>query len=199
VWFVLTFDQRRSRTTDDAVEATLKRYNTDKRLRFVRKFERTAGDEMQALVQDPATVVDLVLDAIRGQAWWIGVGYGAVDTPLPRSVRASTGVAFENARIAVERAKLKSQRHHFSIVGDSDQIEDLTTVFDLLALILERQTPPAREAAELESKGLSQREASQQLGITQQSFSERLRRASTREERAGRDLAIRITESLVKQ
>jgi hypothetical protein len=199
MWFALTLDQRQSRSSEDAVEASLKRYNADKHFKLARKFERTAGDEMQALVQDPTTVVDLVLDAIRSQIWWIGIGCGGVDEPLPRSVRASSGEALENARIAVERAKSKSERHHFFIVGTSPLVEDLTAIFMLLAVIIERQSPRAKSAAELDAKGLSQREASQRLGISQQSFSERLRRAYTREERAGRDLAIRIVDSLARQ
>ena len=46
--FALTLDQCQSRRGRDAVASTLLDYNA--RFAFVRPFERTSGDEMQALV-----------------------------------------------------------------------------------------------------------------------------------------------------
>mgnify|MGYP003288892853 CR=1 FL=1 len=50
----------------------------------VRPFERTAGDEVQGLVEDPGQVSDLIVHALRERRWWIGIGVGvrAVDVEV---------------------------------------------------------------------------------------------------------------------
>ena len=87
--YVLTVDQRASRRGADRVGAMLERLNGA--VPVVLAFERTAGDEFQGVLADPVTVVDTVLELVRAGGWSIGVGAGAVDTPLPRSTRAPGG------------------------------------------------------------------------------------------------------------
>jgi hypothetical protein len=164
-----------------------------------RKFERNSGDEMQALVRSPDAAVDIILDAVGTQQWWVGVGVGDVERPIPRSVRQSRGPALEHARIAVDRAKRRTGGHRFWIAGDDPLVEDLMTVMTLIALIIERQSSLAREAETLHDRGLTQVEASQRLGISQQSFAERLKRGAVVEKEAGRQLAIRMARTLAEQ
>ncbi|MCO7239550.1 hypothetical protein, partial [Aeromicrobium sp. CnD17-E] len=99
--FALTLDQRRSRQAADAVPDLLRMVDATP---TVRGFERTVGDEVQALVDDPVVAVDVVALVARTQRWWVGVGVGDVETPLPTSVRAARGPALYAARTAVERA-----------------------------------------------------------------------------------------------
>lgn len=101
--FVVTADQRGSRRHGDLVPAALE---TLGRMRPgpLRRFERTAGDEIQAVCDDPVVVVDIVLVLMRTSGWRIGVGVGPVETPLPRSGRAGRGPAFVAARTAVRAA-----------------------------------------------------------------------------------------------
>ncbi|MFZ0157624.1 MAG: hypothetical protein WAL50_01230, partial [Kineosporiaceae bacterium] len=73
------------------------------------RFERTAGDEFQGLLDDEVSVVGVILDLVREGSWHIGVGVGPVEEPLPRSTRAARGTAFERAREAVEAAKRRPQ------------------------------------------------------------------------------------------
>ena len=79
--FVLTVDQRHSRRTSDRVEALL-RDLADRSGDLERRFERTAGDEVQAVVSRPEVVADLVLGLVRDRVWSVGVGIGPVDEPL---------------------------------------------------------------------------------------------------------------------
>ncbi len=101
--FVVTADQRGSRRHGDLVPAALEALG---RIRPgpLRRFERTAGDEIQAVCDDPVVVVDIVLVLMRTSGWRIGVGVGPVETPLPRSGRAGRGPAFVAARTAVGAA-----------------------------------------------------------------------------------------------
>ena len=100
--FVLTVDQRGSRRDVDRVGDIIDDM-ADRRL--LRPFERTAGDEIQAVTDDPALLVLVALELIRREHWSVGIGIGPVEQPLPRQTRAGRGPAFEAARIAVERAK----------------------------------------------------------------------------------------------
>ncbi len=94
--FVLTVDQRHSRRGQDRVDALLG-WLAD-RPGVLRGFERTAGDEVQGVMDEPSAVVDLVLGLVRRGAWSIGIGAGPVDEPLPASTRAGSGPAFVLAR-----------------------------------------------------------------------------------------------------
>src|SRR5689334_2614434 len=99
--FVVTADQRRSRTGEDQVPAVLDALSA---IPALRRFERTAGDEIQGMPADAQAVVAVVVALVRA-GWWTGVGVGPVDRPLPRSARAGRGGAYVAARRAVDSAK----------------------------------------------------------------------------------------------
>ncbi|WP_432395920.1 hypothetical protein ACRQ5B_00555 [Pseudarthrobacter sp. L19] len=100
--YVLTIDQRGSSTDVDRVPGLLAELA---RLLPGATFERSVGDELQGVLQSPAEVVDTALHVLRDGHWYVGIGVGAVDRPLPASPREGSGPAFVAARLAVERAK----------------------------------------------------------------------------------------------
>ena len=186
--FVLTVDQRGSRRDVDRVAQLLTEFaNRD----LVRPFQRTAGDEVQAVVADPATVVDLALDLVGREHWSIGIGTGPVEEPLPAETRAGRGPAFESARVAVDRAKNAPGR--VAVEGsDPDGATDADTALTLVAILVARRTEEGREAVEQMRHGSTQTEAAHALGISKQAVSQRLSTAGWHVETAGRRLAERL-------
>ena len=61
---------------------------------MLRPFERTAGDEFQGVLDDPAALAPVVERLLREDAWNIGIGIGEVEEPLPASTRAGRGPAY---------------------------------------------------------------------------------------------------------
>lgn len=186
--FVLTVDQRGSRRDVDRVAQLLTEFaHRD----LVRPFQRTAGDEVQAVVADPATVVDLALDLVGREHWSIGIGAGPVEEPLPAETRAGRGPAFESARVAVDRAKNAPGR--VAVEGsDPDGATDADTALTLVAILVARRTEEGREAVEQMRHGSTQTEAARALGISKQAVSQRLSTAGWHVEAAGRRLAERL-------
>lgn len=187
--FVLTVDQRHSRRGRDQVEDLLGWLAGQPGV--LRPFERTAGDEVQGVMDDAAAVVDVALALVRRGEWSVGIGVGPVHEPLPASTRAGSGAAFELARKAVERAKSSPQ---LLAVGapDADRAAAAQAALDLLASVVQRRTDPGWEAVDLISSGTTQTEVAERLGITKQAVSQRLRAATWAPEVAGRSLATQL-------
>ena len=181
----MTIDQRRSQSGTDAVPAAEKLLAGSTP---VRAFERTAGDEIQGLLDDPATVVDLSLTLARTRTWSIGIGIGEVETPLADSVRANRGEAFVAARRAVERAKSSPVR--MAIEGRA--AEHAETALLLLLAIVERRSDAGWEAVDAMTTSTTQAEAAAQIGISPQAMNRRLRVAGYVEEQRGRVLAVHL-------
>ncbi len=78
---MLIADQVGSRTADDRVPAALAALGD---LAVTLPFERTAGDEIQGLLDDPRSVVTAVTRLTRLGGWRIGLGAGTVDSPRAR-------------------------------------------------------------------------------------------------------------------
>ncbi|WP_072691069.1 hypothetical protein [Rhodococcus marinonascens] len=186
--FVLTVDQRGSRRDVDRVDKLIGELHDHD---LVRPFQRTAGDEVQAVVADPATVVDLALELVAREHWSIGIGVGPVEEPLPTETRAGRGPAFESARAAVERAKSAPGR--VAVEGaDPDSAADADTALTLVAVLVARRTDEGHEAIEQMRRGSTQTEAARALGISKQAISQRLSTAGWHVEIAGRRLAARL-------
>ncbi|TQF68448.1 hypothetical protein FK531_15365 [Rhodococcus spelaei] len=186
--FVMTVDQRGSRRDVDRVAPLLEELAAAD---LLRPFERTAGDEVQAVTDNAALVVDLALElAARGQ-WSVGIGTGPVETPLPASTRAGRGPAFEAARVAVERAK--NLPGSVAVAG-SAATQDAEAALMLLALLVSRRSEAGRSAVTAMRDGLTQAEAAERLGISKQAVSQRLSVAGWQAEVAGRRLAERLLE-----
>ncbi len=186
--YVLTVDQRGSRNRPDRVPEALDRLRETPTLR---PFERTAGDEFQGVLDDPAVVLDTVLDLVRDGAWSIGVGVGPVQEPLPSNSRAGRGVAFTLARRAVERAKRRPQPLSVS-APDEPAAREAEAVLTLLAILVQRRTPAAWKAIHLIDEGLTQAEAADRLGVSRQAVSQRLAASCLQQERDARPVAVHL-------
>ena len=187
--FVLTVDQRGSRRSSDRVAGALRRLEGS--VPAVLAFERTAGDEFQGVLDDPAVVVDVVLHLLREGTWSVGVGAGPVQTPLPASTRAAAGPAFLSARRAVDAAKQRSV--HVAVRGaEAPDAEDAQAVLSALAVVVERRSQQAWEAIGLVADGRTQAEAAASLGISRQAVGQRLAAGLWELERELRPTAARL-------
>lgn len=189
---VLTVDQRGSRRAADRVAGLLTQVNGPAYAEGrVRRFERTAGDEVQGLLGGAEHAVRLALDLVRDGHWSVGVGVGAVRMPVPSSVRAGSGAAFEHARSAVGRAKRSTER--IAVAGpDPTSAAEADAVLVLLAALVDRRSPAAWEAADLVAAGASQTAAAERLGISKQALSQRLQAGLWAQEMAVRPVAARL-------
>jgi len=168
--FVLTVDQRGSRRGSDRVPGALTLLSG---VPTVLRFERTAGDEFQGVLDDPAAVVDVVRRLVRDGGWSIGIGAGPVHTPLPHSTRAGAGPAFIAARGAVEAAKRRPVR--VAVRGAvGEPAADAQAVLTALAALVERRSDQAWEAIALVEAGRTQVQAATELGVTRQAVGQRL-------------------------
>ncbi|MEU8224558.1 transposase [Kribbella sp. NPDC048915] len=190
--FVLTVDQRGSRSTSDLVPELLNSLNRrPRRPGLLRKFERTAGDEVQGVLSEPRPVVDVIVELLRSDSWYIGLGVGTVTEPLPRSTRAGSGEAFVFAREAVTRAKFSP--HHLNVIGaDKRSAEQAETVLWLMASVLRRRSERGWAVADLLAEGLTRREIGVKLGISQSAVTQRAQAAGVTEEQRGRVLAAEL-------
>jgi hypothetical protein len=190
--YVVTADQKHSRTAADRVPALL----ADLQLRTrngtgtSRPFERTAGDEVQGLLDDPAVVVEVVVTLLRG-GWWVGIGVGAVEEPLPDTARAGRGPAYLAARQAVESAKAAPAG---ICVSGGEAARRAEAAAWLLGTLLARRTPQGWQVVDLVSQGAKGVEAAAKLGISPQAVSSRLRVAGWAEEQRGRELMAWLLE-----
>ena len=190
---VLTVDQRNSRGQDDRVPAMLSTLNT---IVSLRPFERTAGDEIQGVLVQPAALRQVLETLIRAGDWNVGVGIGEVETPLPPSTRAGRGPAYLSARSAVTSAK--STPWNLRVVGDQGyRCRQLETVLWLWSAVLSRRTARGWEVADLVDEGLSYDEAARRLGITQSAVSQRAQAAGLVEGRRARELTEQLAAELV--
>ncbi len=193
--FVVTADQKRSRSGPDRVPAILAELaelvaaagqprGSGRRKARALAFERTAGDEVQGLVKEPSLVVDVLVVLLR-EGWWVGIGIGDVEHPLPESARAGRGPAYVAARQAVEAAK--SSPAGVCIAGGevADQAEAAAW---LLASLLARRTPQGWQVVDLVARGAKGVEVASKLAISPQAVSSRLRVAGWAEEQRGRRL-----------
>ena len=187
--YVLTVDQRASRRTADRVPEVLGLL--EGAATPLLGFERTAGDEFQGVLAEPGDVVDVVLLLVRHGGWSIGVGAGAVQTPLPRSTRAGAGPAFLSARRAVEAAKQRPTR--LAVRGAVPaEASDAQAVLSALAVVVERRSEQAWEAIALVDAGRTQAEAAGELGISRQAVGQRLAAGLWELERDLRPTATRL-------
>jgi hypothetical protein len=197
--FVITADQKSSRHDVDRAGSARDDLSDRYAGRLVLPVDRTAGDEVQALVTDAATALDMVLRLTRAGHWSVGLGIGAVRTPLPRATREATGPAFIAARDAVTAAKRSPTRFALAVdppphaaagspegerrteLPGADEVEALIT---LLLIARDRRTPQGWDVVDRMAGGGTQRDVAAALRITPQAVSTRLRTSGWRAERA---------------
>ena len=199
--FVLTIDQQGSRRVGDHVEELLAFFATHSAAAagargVVRAFERTVGDEVQAVFDDAEVAVNLALTVLRLGGWSVGIGAGPLDQPLPESSRAGSGDAFVFARTAVDQAKSRTRPIPFAVAGaGSMAAADAEAVLTLVAAVAGRRTTAGWQvidALQAAGPGARQEAVAARLGVSQQAVSQRLRTALWAEELAARPLAARL-------
>jgi len=173
--YVITADQRNSRRSDDAVVGALPRL-TD--VPTLRGFERTVGDELQAVLDDPLSVVRAIVVLMDTAPWHIGIGIGDAELPLPESVRAARGPAFLAARASVDLAKQRDSGIEVSAQPDAGpDTEAASVACQLLADLVTRRSEAGVEAIRLTRAGQTQAQVADQLGVTRQAVGQRLQAA----------------------
>lgn len=206
--FVLTVDQQRSTSRGDAVPSLMDHLETIiGELPGVRlAMERTVGDEVQMVLDDPRSTLVVVLEILRMGGWWIGLGIGSVNHPLPDHTREAAGPAFVHARGAVERAKTKAAAVPLAVVGGVvERATDVEAMLRLLGAIVERRTahgwevidllrPPVLRPDQGGEPPTTQREVARILGISEQAVSQRVRTTLWAEEVAAWPLATRLLQ-----
>ncbi|NKX54000.1 hypothetical protein HGG74_05475 [Arthrobacter sp. E918] len=190
--FVLTVDQRKSRTAADLVEAAMTALNRDPGRPLRLAFDRTAGDEMQAATESAATAVGIGLELAASGHWSVGIGVGGVREPLPSNTRAAAGEAFERARAAVTAAK--TAPGNIAVSGASPLAGQAEAVLQLVAAVTRKRSKLSAEAGLLISEGLTQQEAASRLGISQQAVSSRLHSGLWHECRRAAEVGVVLLE-----
>jgi len=182
--FVLTIDQVDSRRTADAVSDVLVELRAELGGQLLLPPERTAGDEFQMLLDEPAAALDTILRLTRAERWSVGCGVGSVREPLPRDIREATGEAFVAARAAVDRAKKRQTRFALEAAGARDDAARLESLIDLLLATRSRRSLEGWQLHDLLLAGHTQAAAAAALGITPQAASRRAQAADLKIEAA---------------
>ncbi|WP_019148117.1 SatD family protein [Timonella senegalensis] len=203
--FVLTVDQKASRSTGDKVPNLL----TDLKWLLRRDlaprvaFGRTIGDEVQGVLDSPQAVYAVFRHLMRSGQWYLGIGIGGVVTPLPTRSSEGAGAAFVYAREAVEDAKVLRGRAPVSVrSNDSAKAEELQSLLRLLGSIIQNRSAAAWEAADLlmdpdgTPTGLKQKDVADRLGISEAAVSKRVKLAALDEEREVLSLVARLLDEL---
>jgi hypothetical protein len=191
---VVTVDQVGSRGAADLVEPTL---DALAGIPLLRAFERTAGDEFQGVLDDPAALPRVLEPLLRAGVWSLGIGVGDVDGPLPPTARAGRGAAYQRARDAVDAAKGGPWR--VCVRGPGPEPADaLEAALWLWAALLSRRTARGWEVADLLERGASHAEAARALGVSAPAVSQRARAAGIAEGRRARELATYLTAQCLK-
>lgn len=185
--YVLTIDQRHSRASEDRVPGLLDALSG---IAGVSGFERTAGDEVQGLLDDPAAVRAALLVALRDGDWHCGVGVGDVDDDsYATGTRAGRGPAYLAAREAVEAAKSLTGSVAVRTPADSGEAAagwaaDCEAVWALVAPLILDRTEAQWRAVDAVDRSPTQAAAAEELGITPTSVAGSLKVSGIREERA---------------
>lgn len=185
--FVLTIDQKGSRSSRDRVPDLLGLLGD---LPMDLPFERSVGDEVQGVTADAGVAVEAALRALRDGHWSVGIGIGAVDTPLPAGTREAAGPAFVAARDAVDRAKKTGDRPPVAVTGPAGAAAAESVLVLIGRLIRDRTAEQWRilEHVEPGTWG-AQSAAARKLGISPQSVGKTIARAGWQEEWAARPAA----------
>ena len=180
--FVITADQRNSRRNADAVAEALTLLNEERHNDLALAAERTAGDEVQMLLNSAQAALDIALKLTRTGQWSVGIGIGAVPTPYGATVRATSGPAFIAARTAIDRAKKSPAKCSVESDPSSELARDIDPLLELLILMRNRRTDNGWQLYDLLDTGITQADAAEKLGISPQSASQRALVAGLRTE-----------------
>jgi len=198
--FVITTDQRGSRRHGEQLQparTSLAELIAAHGLTGIeREFERTVGDEMQAVFTSSHSTLALAMHLQRMQHWSVGIGVGEVTT-LAEDARASDGPAFFYAREAVERARTRAVPVPLAVAAaDTEAAQEVQALLQLMAAVLRRRSAAGWEMIDARHRSSTAREAAEQLGITPQAASQRLDAALWEEVLGVEPLAARLLGDL---
>ncbi|GAB4097905.1 hypothetical protein [Sinomonas halotolerans] len=194
--YTVTINQR-DRQAGDRVPALLKALA---RLHPEVPFDRTVGDEAQAVFTQPGPAVEAALAALRPDAcgnvrWNVGIGVGPLEEPLPLGVSEARGAALVYSRRAVERAQLSGEAPAIAVDGAEPSLaHDAEGVLRLIGLAVTKRTVAEWRVLDLLTPGVrgQQKAVAEALGITAQAVSKAIARAHWNEEWAARPAAVRL-------
>jgi hypothetical protein len=191
----ITLDQQRSRARGVGPTAELlKRLREAPDIRVAVPFAQAAGDEIQGLVADGDSLVQVLLIAARQGGWWAGVGLGAVEIAA-QDVRSSTGPAFEHARHALARAK----KLPWGVAAEAGahRAVRLDRAIALWYSLLLSRTAHGWNVVELRESGKTTAQIAEMLGVTPQAVTKALRAAALRLDVEGRKLVAELLDEAV--
>jgi hypothetical protein len=210
--YVLTVDQRGSTSDVDRVPELISALQSLTPARF----ERSVGDELQGVVEQPDEVVDIALHALRSGYWYVGIGIGVVQLVPGGSPREGSGSGFVAARKAVELAKSAAGQVPVSVVagimGRGREIPpqdkegamagaNAQAVLRLIGRLVQQRTQAQWRVVDSlralqagDGKHGSQKQVAHELGITEQSVSRAVLRSGWQEEWAARPAAAMLLE-----
>lgn len=199
---VITADQIHSREDTDRAGSALEALNRRFGEQLTLPVDRNAGDEIQVIAPNGSVALEIILSLARDGHWSIGLGSGAIRTPLPRATREASGTAFIAARNAIVRAKKRSTR--FAVEEDGDAptdragstAADAEALIDLLLTLRSRRTTEGWELFDGIVSGLNQSEVARTLGISAQAVSSRAKIAGIRIELASYTALARVLDGL---
>ena len=194
--FVLTVDQKNSRREDDRVPEILEALSG---IPTVAGFERTVGDEVQGVLDEPSALVDALRWIIRDGGWHVGLGIGEISPEDVKSirlqgVRVGRGVPFVYAREAVEAAK--GHAASVAVKADDDAAQLVQSILRLLVVAVEGRTKGQRAVVELFDRGLTGKLIAERLRISPSSVSARKSLSHIDEEREGWISVVHILSDL---
>ena len=194
----MTIDERRSRRAGGSRAGELARLlNDDPDVPTRLPFEVTVGDELQGVLEYPVDVVPALRVIARHAGWWVGIGIGRIDV-WGESARVSTGIAFVQARRAVDRAK----KNPWGVAVEGagwKRVDDLDRAIALWITLLEMRSKRGWETVDMRLRGLTEPEIASQLGITQQAVNQRLRAAFLAQDEEGTQLIQSIAREVWPQ
>lgn len=189
---VVVLDQKGSRArTTSPIQRLLESLDRDQRLDI--RWERTMGDELQALLDRPRVLPHVVEAGVRHDAW-IGIGIGEIQE-RGRSVLESTGSAFFYAREAVTTAK--KVPWGCSVMGATGWCDLLDQSLALYGTLLRQRTQEGWDAADLRDTRRRVVDIADTLEVTPQAVTKRLRAAQYRAGLKGRDLVAGLASLAV--
>ncbi|WP_307843305.1 helix-turn-helix domain-containing protein [Arthrobacter sp. MSA 4-2] len=185
--FVLTIDQAGSQHDVDRVPDLLELLRG---VDVVTPFERSVGDEAQGIPASAEAAIEAALLCLRQGGWYVGLGIGGIEHPLPASPREGRGSAFVAARTAVERAKKTGDRAPLAVEGPPGAAEAEGVLALIGRHVMHRSRAEWRILDRLQpGKWGSQTAAARELGIAPQSVSKAVARSAWTEEWAARPAA----------
>lgn len=189
--FVLTIDQRRSRDEEDRVPRLLEELAP---IRVRAPFVRTAGDEIQGVVDDPESVVSILEILIRSGRWRCGIGAGAAELAFAKDApdsRSGRGEAFVLAREALE--SVKNSRRSLGLRSRMEApAADAEALIHLVEAVSSSRTRRQWEIIDAVEASGTMLEAARGLGVTASAVSQVYAQSARREQLACNGLLKRL-------